>query len=63
MAKNWLDWVAIVLVIIGAINIGLAELGYNVLDMVIGSISQLSMAVNILIGLSGLYLIYYVAKK
>jgi len=63
MQKNWLDWVAIVLVIIGAVNIGLVGVAsYDVLGKVLGSISWLAMLVNILIGLAGLYLIYFVTK-
>lgn len=64
MAKNWLDWIAIVLVIIGAVNWGLIGAGdWNVVDMIFGSVSWLLTTVYILVGLAGLYMIYFVAKK
>jgi len=64
MAKNWLDWVAIVLVIVGAINWGLVGLGnWNIVDTIFGSPAWLLQTVYILVGLAGLYMIYYVTKK
>ena len=64
MQKNWLDWVAIVLVIIGAINWGLIGLGnWNVLDMTFGAVSWLLTTVYILVGVAGLYMIYQTIKK
>lgn len=59
--STW-DWVALVFVIVGSLNIGLSELGFNLLNMVFGSIAWLSMTVNYLIGISALYLIYYLTK-
>jgi len=50
------------LVIIGAINIGLGALGWDVLNLIFGSISWLAMLVDILIGLSGLYMLWGVFK-
>lgn len=64
MAKNWLDWVAIVLVIIGAVNwglVGLLEL--DLVDVIFGSIGWLATTVYALVGLAGLYMIYFFAKK
>ena len=64
MAKNWLDWVAIVLAIIGAVNWGLiGALNLNVVNLILGSISWLEKAVYVIVGLAGLYLIYYAVKK
>jgi len=63
MKKSVLDWVALVLVIIGAINWGLTGLGYNLVNIILGSIPMLEKIVYILVGLAGLYTIYYIVKK
>ena len=64
MQKNWLDWIALILVIIGAVNWGLVGLGgWDLVDMILGSVTWLARAVYILIGLAGLYTIYYAVKK
>ncbi len=64
MGKSVLDWIALVLVIIGAINWGLVGIaGWNLVEIVLGSISWLATLVYILVGLAGLYLIYFAAKK
>ncbi len=63
MDKNILDWIAIVLVIIGAVNWGLVGLfGWDLVQMVLGSIPILAKIVYVLVGLSGLYLIYFLRK-
>jgi len=49
---------AFVLVIVGAINWGLTAFGWNVVNMILGSVSWLENLVYILVGLSGLYLIF-----
>ncbi|MBS3066842.1 DUF378 domain-containing protein [Candidatus Pacearchaeota archaeon] len=62
--KNWLDWVAIVLTIIGAVNWGLVgAVNLNVVNLILESIVWLERAVYVLVGLAGLYLIYYAVKK
>ena len=62
--KNWLDWVAIVLTIIGAANWGLVgAVNLNVVNLILESIVWLERAVYVLVGLAGLYLIYYAVKK
>lgn len=63
MAKlsTWDLW-ALVFVIVGSLNIGISELGFDVLNLVFGSIAWLSTLVNYLIGISALYLIYYLTK-
>ncbi len=50
-----LHMVAFVLIIVGALNIGLTAIGYDVLNMITGSIPALSLAISILIGLSAVY--------
>ncbi|MBW3002276.1 DUF378 domain-containing protein [Candidatus Woesearchaeota archaeon] len=65
MAKmGTLDWIAMILVIIGAVNWGLFGIGgWDLVNMILGSIPILAKIVYILVGLSGLYLIYYITKK
>ena len=56
-----LDWVALVLVIIGAINWGLVGLfSFNLVAAIFGSMSIISRIVYDLVGLAGLYLIFVV---
>ncbi|MDE1874475.1 MAG: DUF378 domain-containing protein [Patescibacteria group bacterium] len=50
--------IAFVLVIIGALNWGLTAFGWNVVHLILGSVSWLESLVYILVGLSGLYLIF-----
>jgi uncharacterized membrane protein YuzA (DUF378 family) len=65
MAKNWLDWVALVLVIVGALNWGLVGIdpAYNLVELIFGSVAWLARTIYILVGLAGLYLIYFATKK
>ncbi|MFT7616287.1 MAG: uncharacterized membrane protein YuzA (DUF378 family) [Candidatus Woesearchaeota archaeon] len=64
MKKTALDWIALVLVIIGAINWGLvgAFNGFSIVDALFSSASWLKSLIYVLIGLSGLYLIYYLKR-
>ena len=47
--------VAWILVIVGGLNWGLAALGWNVVDMIFGASSSISMLVYLLVGLSAVY--------
>lgn len=56
-----LDWVAMVLVIVGAINWGFVGLfNYNLVAELFGEMSLLSRLIYDLVGLAGLYLIFAV---
>jgi uncharacterized protein len=58
---NVFDWIALVLVIIGAINWGLVGLfSFDLVAAVFGSMSMLSRIIYDLVGLSGIYLIFVV---
>lgn len=60
---NWLDWVAFVLVIVGALNWGLVGFfNYNLVDAIFGTGSTVSAIIYALVGLSGLYVIYSLYK-
>lgn len=64
---NYLDWASLVLVIVGALNWGLVGLGtltggeYNLVNLLLGGImgGQVEALVYLLVGLSGLYQIYF----
>ncbi|MCX6712001.1 MAG: DUF378 domain-containing protein [Candidatus Woesearchaeota archaeon] len=63
MKKNALDWIALILVIIGGINWGL--IGFfnsNLVSMIFGE-GTLTTVIYDLVGLSGLYMIYFISKK
>ena len=68
MKKSVLDWIALILVIVGAVNWGLVGIGslmksnLNVVNIILGSIPSLENVVYILVGLAGLYTIYYLVK-
>ena len=63
MAKNALDWIALVLVIIGGLNWGLVGLfNWNLVEAVFGAVSWLMKLVYILVGLSALYMLYFLSK-
>ena len=56
-----LDWVALVLVIVGAINWGLVGLfDFDIVAAIFGKMSVISRIVYDLVGLAGLYLIFVV---
>jgi hypothetical protein len=62
--KKVLDWIALVLLIIGGLNWGLVGLfNFNLVATLFGVASWLSRIVYILVGLSALYIIYYAMKK
>ncbi|GAB7095382.1 hypothetical protein JCM30237_25350 [Halolamina litorea] len=60
-----LDWVSLTLVIVGAINWGLVGLGgfvdanWNLVNLIFGSIPTLESIVYVLVGLAGLYELYF----
>ena len=60
---NGLDWVAMILSIIGGINWGLVgALDYNLVNSLFGEGSGLTRLIYVLVGLSGLYLISTLVK-
>lgn len=60
LARNPVDWIALILVVIGGLNWGLVGLfNYNLVDAIFGVGSALSRIVYILVALAALYMIYY----
>ncbi len=61
---NALDWVAYVLVIVGGLNWGLVGFfDYNLVAMLFGEGSGLTMVVYDLVGLSAVYMVVMHMKK
>jgi len=70
MEKSIVDWIAIILVVIGGLNWGLVGLGnlanmgnLDLVQMILGSIPVLRDVVYVLVGLAAIYEIYVVAVK
>lgn len=54
---NALDWVALILVIVGGVAWGLVgAFGFNLVDSIFGDMSAVSRIVYVLVGLSAIYL-------
>lgn len=61
---NTLDWIALVLVIIGALNWGLVGFfGLDLVKAIFGDMSLLSRIIYALVGLSGLYMLVMAFSK
>jgi hypothetical protein len=61
--RNAMDWIAIVLTIIGGINWGLVGFfNWNLVDSIFGVASVTSNVIYAIVGLAALYLIYTVSK-
>jgi len=64
MAKTVLDWIALVLVIIGGLNWGLVGAGeWDLVQIIFGSVAWLAKVVYILVGLAALYMLYFAFAK
>ncbi len=62
--KTAIDWIALVLVIVGGLNWGLVGLfGFDLVAAIFGEMSTISRAVYSLVGLAALYTIYFATKK
>ena len=63
MKLNGIDWVALVLTIVGGLNWGLVgAFSFNLVDALFGEGSALARIVYVLVGLSALWLIYTATK-
>ena len=62
-ALNALDWVALVLLIIGGLNWGLVGLfGFDLVAAIFGPMTAISRIVYVLVGLAALYAIYMAVR-
>lgn len=59
-----LDWIAIILVVVGALNWALVGLfSLDLVATIFGDMSVLARVVYVVVGLAGLYLLMLAAKK
>jgi uncharacterized membrane protein YuzA (DUF378 family) len=64
MKLGTVDWIAVVLLIIGGLNWGLVGVAkIDLVDLALGSVAWLANIVYILVGLSAIWMIYMVSKK
>ena len=64
MEKNTMDWIALVLVIIGGLNWALVGLlKFDLVAAIFGPMSVLSRVVYTVVGLAAAYTIYFATKK
>ncbi|MBN2488531.1 MAG: DUF378 domain-containing protein [Methanosarcinaceae archaeon] len=62
--RSPLDWLALILVIVGGLNWGLVGLfGLDLVELIFGSIEILQRIIYILVGLAAVYMIYFATKK
>jgi len=67
---NVVDWTAIALIVVGAINWGLvgiahfvdAAANWNLVNILLGGIPELEFAVYAVVGLAGLYTVYFATR-
>ena len=61
--KTKLDWIAFIVVVIGAVNWGLVgTLDFDLVAFLFGALPLLGRIVYVVVGLAGIYLLYAVAK-
>jgi len=62
--RSVLDWIALILLIVGGLNWGLIGLfSFDLVDLIFGSIPLLQNIVYVLVGLAALYTIYYLYRN
>ena len=61
---NTLDWIALILIVVGGLSWGLVGLfQFDLVEAILGSVPIAQRIVYILVGLSAIYTIYYASKK
>ena len=59
-----LDWIALILIVVGGLNWGLVGLfQFDLVEVILGSVPIAQRIVYILVGLSAIYTIYDASKK
>jgi uncharacterized membrane protein YuzA (DUF378 family) len=61
MKMNTLDWIAWILVLVGALNWGLVGINYNLVTAIFGVV--IAQWIYILVGLAALYIIWMMLAK
>ena len=62
MEKGLIDWIALILVIVGGLNWGLAVFDFNLVTKIFGTGLMMDIIYS-LVGISALYMIYFMLKK
>ncbi len=62
MKKTYLDWAALILIVVGAVNWGLAVFDFNLVTFLLDAIPYAVKVVYGLVGLAGLYEIYFMIR-
>ena len=60
---EWLKKVALILAAIGAINWGLTELNFNIVNLIFGGIPTLESIIYYLVGICGIFALIKAFKK
>jgi len=63
MGKSTLDWIALILLIVGGLNWGFSVFNWNLVDAIFGAWPAVVNTVYALVGLAALYTIYYLVKE
>ncbi|OGZ68608.1 MAG: DUF378 domain-containing protein [Candidatus Staskawiczbacteria bacterium RIFCSPHIGHO2_02_FULL_34_9] len=64
MKFSTLDWVTLILVVVGGLNWGLVgAFDFNLVDSIFGMMSMLSRIIYVLVGLSAIYMIWMALSK
>lgn len=63
MARSAVEWIVYVLVIVGAVNWGLAAWWQDLVAMLLGAGTMAAKVVYSLVALAGLYLIYMLTQE
>jgi uncharacterized protein len=64
MAKNAIDWIALILVIIGGLNWGLVGLfNFDLVATLLGEMTIAARVVYTLVGIAALWIIYFAIKE
>ena len=64
MKKSTIDWIALVLVIVGGLNWGLVGLfNFDLVAAILGDMSIISRVVYTLVGVSAIWAIFMAAKE
>ena len=61
--KSVIDWIALILLVVGGLNWGLVGIwNFDLVAWIFGAMSVVSKIVYILVGVSALWTIYYLSK-
>lgn len=63
MEKNVIDYIALVLLIVGGLNWMLFAFGANLVNLLFGWAPVIESIVYVVVGLSAIYTIYFLTKK